>query len=103
MLSRCPVRGHSFVKTRGSGGIGLFKAQPLAAERKIRVMIIHGEKDEVVAVGKARRMKEILESEGHPVSYVELAGHGHTWAIKKGINEVIRSFFQAKKETEPDV
>tara|TARA_B100001964_G_scaffold203707_1_gene232920 strand:- start:158 stop:823 length:666 start_codon:yes stop_codon:yes gene_type:complete len=85
-----------------SGGIGIFKSQPLNAIRKIGVMIIHGEKDEVVAVGKARHMKEILESEGHPVEYKELPGHGHTWAIKKGINEVIRKFFGAKKETGPD-
>ena len=85
-----------------SGGIGIFKAQPVKARRKISVLIIHGELDEVVAVGKARRMREILEVEGHPVEYRELPGHGHTWAIKKGINEVIRTFFQAKKETGPD-
>ncbi len=79
-----------------SGGLGLFKAQPVNAGRKIPVMMIHGDRDEVVEVGKARRMKEILESEGHPVEFVELAEHGHTWAIKKGINRRIRDFFLQK-------
>jgi polyhydroxybutyrate depolymerase len=77
-----------------SGGMGLFKDRRVDAVRKIPVMLIHGDRDEVVAVGKARRMKEILETEGHPVEYVELAGHGHTWAVKKGINGRIAEFFR---------
>lgn len=77
-----------------SGGLGVLAARGIGAKRKLPLMIIHGDEDGVVPVAEGRAARDTFKKEGHEVEYVELEGHGHLWAGKKGINEKIGEFFR---------
>jgi polyhydroxybutyrate depolymerase len=76
-----------------SGGLGMLGFTGVKAKRKYPVMIIHGDADHVVKVEEGRKSKEVYTKDGHAVEYVEIAGLGHTWAVKEGITEKIWKFF----------
>jgi polyhydroxybutyrate depolymerase len=78
-----------------SGPLGLQTLLGVKAERKFPVLIIHGEKDNLLPVDWARENREKYFKEGHFVKYVELPGLGHTWGDKENVNETIWSFFAA--------
>lgn len=76
-----------------SGPLGLQTLLGVNAERKFPVLIIHGDKDNILPVDWARENRDKYKREGHAVKYVELAGLGHQWATKSDINETIWKFF----------
>jgi polyhydroxybutyrate depolymerase len=76
-----------------SGPLGLQTLLGINAERKFPVLIIHGDKDNIMPVDWARENRDKYKKEGHEVKYVEIAGMGHIWATKQDINETIWSFF----------
>jgi polyhydroxybutyrate depolymerase len=76
-----------------SGLLGLQTLLGINAERKFPVLIIHGDKDNVLPVKWARENRDKYAREGHEVKYVELAGQGHVWGTKADINETIWKFF----------
>lgn len=78
-----------------SGPLGLQTLLGINAERKFPVLIVHGDKDNLLPVEWARDNRDRYKKEGHEVKYVEVAGMGHVWATNEGINETIWSFFAA--------
>jgi polyhydroxybutyrate depolymerase len=76
-----------------SGALGLQTLGGVHAERKFPVLIVHGDQDRVIPVEFARENRDKYAKEGHEVSYVELAGVGHVWGAKAGVNETIWKFF----------
>jgi poly(3-hydroxybutyrate) depolymerase len=76
-----------------SGPLGLQTLLGVNAVRKFPVLIIHGDRDPIFPVRFARENRDKYTREGHEVKYVELAGHGHMWAVKADINETIWDFF----------
>src|SRR5262245_40636446 len=76
-----------------SGPLGLQTLLGINAERKFPVLIIHGDKDNIMPVEWARENRDKYKKEGHEVKYVEIAGMGHIWATKQDINETIWTFF----------
>ena len=76
-----------------SGPLGLQTLLGVNAERKFPVLIIHGDKDNILPVDWARENRDKYKREGHEVKYVELPGLGHQWATKSDINETIWKFF----------
>jgi poly(3-hydroxybutyrate) depolymerase len=78
-----------------SGPLGLQTLLGVNAERKFPVMIIHGDKDNILPVDFARENRDKYRKEKHEVKYVEVAGLGHAWATKEKINEQMWEFFAA--------
>jgi polyhydroxybutyrate depolymerase len=76
-----------------SAALGLQTLLGINAERKFPVMIIHGDKDNVIAVATARENRDRYRKEGHEVNYVEVPGLSHWWATDAGINDRIWAFF----------
>jgi poly(3-hydroxybutyrate) depolymerase len=76
-----------------SGPLGLQMLLGINAQRKFPVLIVHGDKDRLLSVDFARENRDKYKREGHEVKYVEVAGLGHLWATKQGINETIWKFF----------
>lgn len=76
-----------------SGALGLQTALGIGAERKFPVMIVHGDKDNIIAVDIARENRDKYKKEGHEVNYVEVPGLAHWWASDAGINDKIWKFF----------
>lgn len=76
-----------------SGGLGMLAFAGVKAKRKYPAMVVHGDADTVVKVEEGRKSKEIYTKEGHAVEYVEIAGLGHTWALKEQITDKIWKFF----------
>jgi polyhydroxybutyrate depolymerase len=76
-----------------SGALGLQTLFGIGAERKLPVMIIHGDKDNVIPVTVARENRDKYKKEGHEVNYVEVLGLAHWWATDAGINDKIWKFF----------
>lgn len=76
-----------------SGPLGLQTLLGIGAERKFPVLIIHGDKDNILPVEWARDNRDKYIKEGHEVKYVEIPGFGHFWATKQDINETIWKFF----------
>src|SRR5262249_28302023 len=76
-----------------SGPLGLQTLLGIGAARKFPVMIIHGDKDNIFPVAFARENWDKYRKERHEVKYVEVAGLGHMWAVKSGINDQIWKFF----------
>lgn len=76
-----------------SGALGLQTLLGINAERKFPVMIIHGDKDNIISVDIARENRDKYKKEGHEVNYVEVPGLTHWWATDAGINEKIWKFF----------
>ncbi len=76
-----------------SGGLGMLGFTGIKAKGKYAVMVVHGDQDNVVKVEEGRRSKEVYTKEGHAIEYVEIAGLGHTWALKENISEKIWRFF----------
>jgi len=76
-----------------SGPLGAQTLLGINADRKFPVLIIHGDKDNLMPVEWARDNRDRYKKEGHEVQYVELAGLGHVWATKHDINETIWKFF----------
>ena len=77
-----------------SGALGLQTILGIHSDRKFPVMIIHGDKDNVIKVDAARENRDKYKNEGHEVEYVELKGQTHWWAADKGINDKIWTFFE---------
>jgi pimeloyl-ACP methyl ester carboxylesterase len=63
------------------------------AAHKFPVLIIQGDRAPIFPVAFAQENRDKYRREGHEVKYVELAGHGHTWATKADVNETIWEFF----------
>jgi len=80
--------------TSHSGPLGLQTLLGIKADRKFPVMIVHGDKDNIMSVDFARENRDKYKKEGHEVLYVEVAGMGHEWATKQKINEQIWEFFE---------
>lgn len=76
-----------------SGALGLQTLLGVNAERKFPVMIIHGDKDNILNVAIARENRDKYKREGHVVEYVEIPGQSHWWAADRGINDQIWKFF----------
>lgn len=77
-----------------SGPLGLQTLFGVRARRKFPVMIVHGDRDNVLSVDFARENRDKYRGEGHDVTYVEVPGLGHEWATKVNINEQIWRFFE---------
>ncbi len=77
-----------------STALGLQTLLGINADRKFPVMIVHGDKDNVLPVDWARENRDKYKKEGHEVKYVEVAGMGHVWATDQKINEQIWEFFE---------
>jgi polyhydroxybutyrate depolymerase len=77
-----------------SGPLGLQTLGGIKADRKFPVMIVHGDKDNLLPVEWARENRDKYKKEGHEVKYVEVAGLGHIWATDQKINEQIWEFFE---------
>lgn len=76
-----------------SGALGLQTLLGINAKRKSPVMIIHGDKDNIIPVEVARENRDRYKKEGHEVNYVEVVGLTHWWATDAGINDKIWQFF----------
>jgi poly(3-hydroxybutyrate) depolymerase len=76
-----------------SGPLGLQTLLGIRADRKFPVLIIHGDKDNILPVDWARDNRDRYKKEGHEVKYVELSGAGHTWGRQQGVNETIWQYF----------
>jgi polyhydroxybutyrate depolymerase len=76
-----------------SGALGLQTLAGIHAERKFPVMIIHGDRDNVISIDVARKNRDRYKEEGHDVNYVEIPGLTHWWATDAGINDKIWKFF----------
>ena len=77
-----------------SGALGLQTLGGIKAERKFPVMIIHGDKDNILPVAFARENRDKYKKEGHEVNYIEVPGMAHGWATEIGVNEKIWKFFE---------
>lgn len=77
-----------------SGALGLQTLFGIGAERKFPVMIIHGDKDNIISVNTARENRDKYKKEGHEVEYIEIPGLTHWWAGDSGINDKIWKFFE---------
>lgn len=77
-----------------SGALGLQTLLGIGAERKFPVMIVHGDKDNIISVNIARENRDKYKKEGHEVLYVEIPGQPHWWAVEAGINDQIWKFFE---------
>jgi polyhydroxybutyrate depolymerase len=76
-----------------SGPLGLQTLLGVRAERKFPVLILHGDKDNILPVDWARENRDKYMKEGHEVKYVELKDTGHAWGTKDNVNETIWRFF----------
>jgi polyhydroxybutyrate depolymerase len=76
-----------------SGPLGLQTLLGINADRKFPVLIIQGDRDRLLPVDWARENRDKYKKEGHDVEYVELAGYGHEWGTKAGVNETVWKFF----------
>jgi polyhydroxybutyrate depolymerase len=76
-----------------SGALGLQTLLRIGAERKFPVMIIHGDKDNIIPVSIARENRDKYKKEGHEVLYVEVPDLTHWWATEQQINDKIWKFF----------
>lgn len=77
-----------------STALGLQTLGGIKAERKFPVMIVHGDRDNILPVEWARENRDKYKKEGHDVTYVEVKGMGHVWATEQKINEQIWEFFE---------
>lgn len=77
-----------------SGPLGLQTLGGVKAARKFPVLIVHGDKDRLLAVEFARENRDKYTKEGHEVKYVEVAGLGHEWAARQKVNDTIWEFFK---------
>jgi predicted esterase len=59
------------------------------------VLIVHGDRDNILKVEWARENRDKYAREGHEVKYVEVPGLGHVWASKQNVNDTIWQFFAA--------
>ena len=76
-----------------SGALGLQTFLGIGAARKFPVLIIHGDKDNIIPVSFARENRDKYMKEGHEVKYVEVPGLTHWWATDAGINDTMWKFF----------
>jgi polyhydroxybutyrate depolymerase len=76
-----------------SGTLGLQTLLGVNAARKFPVLIIHGDRDDILKVEWARENRDKYAREGHEVKYVEVAGLGHLWASGQNVNDTIWRFF----------
>lgn len=76
-----------------SGALGLQTLLGVNADRKFPVLIVHGDKDNILNVAFARENRDKYKKEGHEVKYVEVAGMGHEWTTKQKVNDTIWEFF----------
>lgn len=76
-----------------SGALGLQTLGGIKAQRKFPVMIIHGDKDNIIPVAFARENRDKYKKEGHEVNYLEVSGLAHGWATDDGVNEKMWTFF----------
>jgi polyhydroxybutyrate depolymerase len=76
-----------------SGPLGLQTLFGIKADRKFPVLIIHGDKDNILPVDWARDNRDRYKKEGHEVKYVELKDVGHIWGAANNVNETIWEFF----------
>jgi polyhydroxybutyrate depolymerase len=77
-----------------SGPLGLQTLFGIMAERKFPVLIIHGDKDNILPVDWARDNRDRYKKEGHDVKYVELKDVGHIWGTANNVNDIIWEFFR---------
>jgi poly(3-hydroxybutyrate) depolymerase len=65
------------------------------SERKIPAFIIHGAADPIIKVEFGQKARDAYKAADHEVQYWEIPGHGHEWALFRGVNEKIWEFFKA--------
>jgi len=82
------VAGHS--GELGQEALGL-----ISTGRKFPVMIIHGDADPVFPVENARKMRDVYQAAGHPVTYLELPNWIHEWY--NPVDEKIWAFFDSHR------
>lgn len=78
-----------------SGTLGLQTLLGVNADRKFPVLIVHGDRDNILKVEWARENRDKYAREGHEVKYVEVPGLGHAWAGKQNVNDTAWQFFAA--------
>lgn len=61
----------------------------LAAQFAMPVLIIHGDKDDIVSVDESRQMNRALQAASKPVSYIEIKGMAHGPVLDKETREVL--------------
>ncbi len=61
----------------------------LASTWATPLLLMHGDKDDIVPVDQSRRMKRALESAGKPVRYIEVKGMGHGPATDEESTKVL--------------
>lgn len=74
----------------GAGGVG----DAAAAEKykKVPMLIMHGDKDTIVAVGTSRRSAMTLQSIGAQHLYLEFPGKDHEFWIRRGAENMEKVF-----------
>ncbi len=82
-----------------SGELGEFNWGEIITARKFPVMIIHGDADKIFDISLAQRARQVYQSAGHPVTYVEIPGWGHEW--DKRVDEQIWNFFNTHRLHSP--
>jgi dipeptidyl aminopeptidase/acylaminoacyl peptidase len=60
----------------------------MAANWKTPILLIHGDKDDIVPVEESRQMNRALQAAGKPVRYVEVQGMGHGPSSDEEITKV---------------
>ena len=75
----------AYWNARMGGDPGRSQASPVrsAASISIPVLLIHGERDETVPIKQSELMNEALKKAGKPVTFIRLAGEGHSPSFRK--------------------
>jgi dienelactone hydrolase len=65
------------------------------AKRKIPLAIYIGDSDQYSPLAHVRKTIELLNKDGFPVHYMEIAGHGHNYyEISEQVNKDAWKFFE---------
>jgi dipeptidyl aminopeptidase/acylaminoacyl peptidase len=61
---------------------------------KVPVLLIHGDKDDIVRIDQSERMEQALKAAGKPVEFITIKDEGHHFAAEesdiKVMNEISR-------------
>ena len=76
-LLKHPENGLEFMCGSPVGGFRGWMKSRLPRERRFTVLLVHGENDGIFPVGDARRLAELLHTNGTAVTLHIMAGHGH--------------------------
>jgi polyhydroxybutyrate depolymerase len=78
-----------------SASLGADVITGINATKKFPVMIIHGDRDNIVNISLAKSSRDLYVKEKHKVVYREVVGLGHEWANQAEINTEITAFINS--------